>query len=105
MQLQPNNIQDIHSTIYNLLYTLYPELKFWGFMGAVVFAMFRYGKRVIDWAEDVKDNHLTHIQNSLADVSNTLIQQPKIFNAIMEKQSELIVDELKELRQDIRSIK
>lgn len=97
-------MQSNPSAIYNLLYSMYPELKFWGFLGGILWVMFKYTKKVGDWAKDVKDNHLTHIQQNLEKMDVALKEQTTSVSNAMDKQTQSFVGEMKELRADIRGL-
>jgi len=85
--MQPSNVQDIHSTLYNFFYTLYPELKFWCSAGGVLWLLFKG----VSWIKAIKTNDLHHIHETVVSTGQQL-----------EKQTGAIVDELRELRKELR---
>ena len=84
--MQPQ-IAEVHSTIYNFFYTLYPELKFWISAGGALWLLFKG----VAWIKTIKTNDLTHIHETI----NATSKQ-------MDKQTSAIVLELRELRTELR---
>lgn len=73
---------------YHLLQYVYNESKFWLAFGGALWSAFK----AITWVKSIKTNDLHHIQGSLDSLHGELGQQ-----------TDAIVNELRELRQDIRT--
>lgn len=72
--------------IYNFVKSIYPEIKFWGSIGGVFFAI----SKAINWLKTLKTNDLHHIQLGIDEIGKQ-----------MKVQSDTVVDELKELRAEL----
>lgn len=78
--MQTNSIQ--------LAQTIYNEGKFWAALGGALWSVFK----AIAWVRSIKENDLHHLQTGVNDMKDGL-----------NRQTELVVGELKELRADFRS--
>jgi hypothetical protein len=84
--MQPQIVQ-VHSTLYDFFYTIYPELKFWGSAGFALWLLFQG----VNWIKQIKTNDLAHIHETVVAGKEQA-----------EKQTEAIVTELRELRSELR---
>jgi len=97
--IDPSQVTDVHSTLYNFFYSLYPELKFWASFAALIIG----GYKGYQWLKAIKTNDLFHIHQSVEALEQSMKQQTKDFQAAMEKQTNSVVGEIKELRADLRT--
>jgi hypothetical protein len=86
--------------IYNLMSTLYPEIKFWAWFSTVIIA----GYKVFNYFKTLKNNDLRHIQMGLESLEKLTKNQTEAVQSSMKEQTKSIVDEMKELRSDFRSL-
>lgn len=78
---------EMNSELYAAWIRFYPEFKFWGTFGGILWTLFKG----VGWIKSIRTNDLASIQNSVVSMENGL-----------EKQTLCIVGELKELRTELR---
>ena len=98
--MQPQVVQ-IHSTLYDFLYAIYPELKFWCSAGGVLWLLFRG----VTWIKTIKTNDLHHIHETVSSTKAQLEKQTEVLGTQLEKQTSALVGELRELRADFRALR
>jgi hypothetical protein len=79
---------------------IYEEAKFWGPAIAAAWVIFRG----IDWIKDIKDNHLTHIQQGINDFNTKLDVSLKAQTDQIVKATQANTGEITELRGDIKML-
>lgn len=73
---------------FQVAQALYNESKFWLTFGGALWTAFK----AIQWVRSIKENDLHHIQEGVSDLKEGL-----------DKQTDAIVDQLKDLREDFRT--
>jgi hypothetical protein len=94
MQIPQNNI------LFDFANTLYPELKFWGFYGGILWAAFK----AVSWLKAIKTNDLHHIQLGIDRIGTDIVQLGTQFHSAVDRQSEMVVKSFESLRGDIQSL-
>lgn len=89
----------MQSNILPYLEQLYAESKFWLTLGGLLWAVFKG----LNWVKELKTNDLAHLKTSVDGLKTELNFQTEALNKGFEKQTQSLVGELKELRQDFRS--
>ena len=84
LMLQASNIP-----LHDIWVAFYPEFKFWGMMGGILWTIYKG----VAWVKEIKTNDLQHINQGIMDMENG-----------MKEQTKAIVDELKEIRSDFRAL-
>jgi len=96
---EPSQIQIVEpANLYSLVYTYYPELKFWASFAAIIIG----GYKALQWLKSIKTNDLFHIHESVKGIEAGMITQTLALEKGLKEQTQAYANEIKELRADLR---
>lgn len=80
------------------MYNLYPEIKFWCSAGTALIMLYK----CYQWVKTIKTSDLVNINNAVTSLETSTKDQTITLKTEMQEQTKSFVDELKELRADVR---